>query len=430
MFTPLLVQFNPLVGDLKGNRRRLQAMLREAEGYPLAIVPELALTGYPPRDLLEADGFVERCALELRELAQELGDCGPVIIGARAPAERPPGVFNAAWLLSSGEARVVATKQLLPAYDVFDEPRHFVAGEPMPMLDLLGLRIGVTICEDLWLGAEVGEQGRYGVSPAARLAANCDLLINLSASPYRRGRALERLEQAAALARRSVCTLAMVNAVGGNDELIFDGHSLVTDGHNHLGLPGFVECAKIPGTWSLKDDLFDQDRQALVMGLRDYVHKCGADRVVLGISGGIDSALVAALAVDALGATGKLIIGGKSMGGRVASMVGDELYASGKIAGLLCLGYPFHPPEKPDQLRTAHLADLKVPTLIVQGTRDPFGTMDEVSSYSLSKMIEILWLEDGDHDLKPRKSVSGYSAADHLKTLGEAAASWAQKITS
>jgi len=302
VFTPLLVQFNPLVGDLKGNRRRLQAMLREAKGYPLAIVPELALTGYPPRDLLEVDGFVERCVLELRELAQELSDCGPVIIGAPAPTERPPGVFNAAWLLSSGEARVVATKQLLPAYDVFDEPRHFVAGEPMPVLNILGLRIGVTICEDLWLGAEVGEQGRYGVSPAAQLAAECDLLINLSASPYRRGRAVERLEQAAALARRSGCTLAMVNAVGGNDELIFDGHSLVTDGHNHLGLPGFVECAKIPGAWSLKDDLFDQDRQALVMGLGDYVRKCGADRVVLGISGGIDSALVAALAVDALGA--------------------------------------------------------------------------------------------------------------------------------
>lgn len=135
-------------------------------------------------------------------------------------------------------------------------------------------------------------------------------------------------------------------------------------------------------------------------------------------------------AVDALGAKGSLIIGGKSMGGRVASMVGDELYGSRKIAGLLCLGYPFHPPAKPDQLRTEHLADLKVPTLIVQGTRDPFGTRDEVSSYPLSKKIEILWLEDGDHDLKPRKSVSGYSAADHLKTLGEAVASWAERIAS
>lgn len=135
-------------------------------------------------------------------------------------------------------------------------------------------------------------------------------------------------------------------------------------------------------------------------------------------------------AIDTLGGKGKLIIGGKSMGGRVAGMVGDKLYASGRIEGLLCLGYPFHPPGKPDQLRTEHLADLNVPALIVQGTRDPFGTREEVSSYSLSKKIEILWLEDGDHDLKPRKSVSGYSAADHLKTLGEAVTSWADRIVS
>lgn len=134
-------------------------------------------------------------------------------------------------------------------------------------------------------------------------------------------------------------------------------------------------------------------------------------------------------AVDALDRRGPLIIGGKSMGGRVASMIGDELYASRRIAGLLCLGYPFHPPGKPDQLRTQHLAELRIPTLIVQGTRDLFGTKEEVSAYSLSKEIEILWLEDGDHDLKPRKGVSGYSAADHLKTLGEAVSSWAEKIT-
>ncbi len=133
-------------------------------------------------------------------------------------------------------------------------------------------------------------------------------------------------------------------------------------------------------------------------------------------------------AVDALERSGPLIIGGKSMGGRVASMVGDELYASGRIAGLLCLGYPFHPLGKPDQLRTEHLADLQVSTLIAQGTRDPFGSREEVSAYSLSKKIEILWLEDGDHDLKPRKSISGYSAADHLKTLGKAVASWAERI--
>jgi predicted alpha/beta-hydrolase family hydrolase len=134
-------------------------------------------------------------------------------------------------------------------------------------------------------------------------------------------------------------------------------------------------------------------------------------------------------AVDALKAKGPLVIGGKSMGGRVASLVADELHASGKIAGLLCVGYPFHPVGKPEQLRTAHLAGLKTPALIAQGTRDPFGTREEVAGYTLSKRIEVLWLEDGDHDLKPRKAVSGFSAADHLTTLGQAVASWVGRLT-
>lgn len=129
-------------------------------------------------------------------------------------------------------------------------------------------------------------------------------------------------------------------------------------------------------------------------------------------------------AIAALGATTPLIIGGKSMGGRVASMIADEMFEAGTIAGLLCLGYPFHPPAKPEQLRTAHLADLQTPTLICQGTRDEFGTRDEVAGYALSDRIQFLWLEDGDHDLKPRKSVSGFSAADHLKAVGNAVSNW------
>jgi predicted alpha/beta-hydrolase family hydrolase len=133
-------------------------------------------------------------------------------------------------------------------------------------------------------------------------------------------------------------------------------------------------------------------------------------------------------AVEALKAKGPLIIGGKSMGGRVASMVCDDLLAKGKVAGLLCLGYPFHPIGKPEQLRTAHLADLKTPALIVQGTRDPFGTPEEVGTYKLSTKIEILWLEDGDHDLKPRKAASGFSAADHLATMAKAVDAWAEKV--
>ncbi|MBB6465348.1 hypothetical protein HNQ96_001195 [Aminobacter lissarensis] len=134
-------------------------------------------------------------------------------------------------------------------------------------------------------------------------------------------------------------------------------------------------------------------------------------------------------AVAQLDAKGPLIIGGKSMGGRVASMIADELYASGTIVGLLCLGYPFHPPAKPTQLRTKHLAALRTPTLIVQGTRDEFGTVEEVPNYELSDRIEVLWLEDGDHDLKPRKSISGFSAAAHLKTLGDAVAAWSARLT-
>jgi predicted alpha/beta-hydrolase family hydrolase len=134
-------------------------------------------------------------------------------------------------------------------------------------------------------------------------------------------------------------------------------------------------------------------------------------------------------AIDALAAKGPLIIGGKSMGGRVASMAADELHASGRIAGLLCLGYPFHPIGKPQQLRTAHLLDMKTPTLIAQGTRDLFGTREEVTAYSLSSAIEILWLEDGDHDLKPRKAISGFSVADHLKTLSNRVSAWANHLT-
>ncbi|WP_064695581.1 alpha/beta hydrolase family protein [Rhizobium aegyptiacum] len=133
-------------------------------------------------------------------------------------------------------------------------------------------------------------------------------------------------------------------------------------------------------------------------------------------------------AIAALEVSGPLIIGGKSMGGRVASMVADRLYDRGKIAGLLCLGYPFHPPGQSDKLRTGHLAGLRTPTLICQGTRDEFGTRDEVPGYDLSDSIEILWLEDGDHDLKPRKKISGFSAANHLATMAETAKAWAERL--
>ncbi|MGO6755891.1 alpha/beta hydrolase (plasmid) [Rhizobium ruizarguesonis] len=134
-------------------------------------------------------------------------------------------------------------------------------------------------------------------------------------------------------------------------------------------------------------------------------------------------------AIAELGASGPLIIGGKSMGGRVASMIADDLHRRGKIAGLLCLGYPFHPPDQPGKLRTGHLRGLTTPALICQGTRDEFGTRDEVPGYDLSDMIEIIWLEDGDHDLKPRKTISGFSSADHLSMMAKAAKAWAERLS-
>ena len=134
-------------------------------------------------------------------------------------------------------------------------------------------------------------------------------------------------------------------------------------------------------------------------------------------------------AVDDLGPTnGPLIIGGKSMGGRVACLVADELFQANRIAGLLCIGYPFHPPDRPQQLRTAHLVDLRTPTLICQGTRDEFGNRYEVGEYGLSDEIELFWLEDGDHDLKPRKAISGFTTAGHLQSLSEGVVDWVRRI--
>ncbi|KRE05060.1 alpha/beta hydrolase [Bosea sp. Root381] len=133
-------------------------------------------------------------------------------------------------------------------------------------------------------------------------------------------------------------------------------------------------------------------------------------------------------AIGSLEEKGPLVIGGKSMGGRVASMVADECLAAGNICGLLCLGYPFHPPAKPEQLRTGHLTTLRTPALIAQGTRDQFGTREEVSTYELSPVIEFLWLDDGDHDLKPRKTISGFTADDHLATLADAVSTWTARL--
>jgi NAD+ synthase (glutamine-hydrolysing) len=301
---PILVQFNPRVGDLVGNCRRILEQLGKRAPFSLAVLPELALCGYPPRDLLLRRGFVASCAQELQQMAQKTRDLGPVLIGAPAVADGAgTGLSNALWLLDGGDATVVHRKVLLPSYDVFDEGRYFTPGEELSVITLGGLRFGLTLCEDLWGGREVGQGRLYPADLLSPLSGRVDALINASASPYHRGKPAQRRSLAALAAESLEVPVHVVNQVGGNDELIFDGDSFsVTPDGAVSALPSFVEAVGAPcDDLSLLDGLA-ADHQALVLGLRDYVEKCGFERVVLGVSGGIDSALVALLAVQALGA--------------------------------------------------------------------------------------------------------------------------------
>lgn len=312
---PLLVQTNPIVGDLNGNAAAITRALEAHGDFTLAILPELALTGYPPRDLLDQQGFVERSIALTHGLAKRFANAGAILIGA--PALRDGGLTNSAWLLEGGVARVVHDKILLPVYDVFDERRHFHGGERASVVSIGGKSVAVTICEDLWAGEDLDEPKAYGDHPALNLAGRCDLVVNLSASPYSRAKPSRRRRLLTKMANRLETPIAMVNQVGANDELIFDGGSLIVhpDGRTRL-LPSFVPASgygDAPG-----DELPDllQDRQALILGLRDYMHKSGLGAVVLGVSGGIDSALVAEIAVAALGSEQVL---GLSMPSRYSS---------------------------------------------------------------------------------------------------------------
>jgi NAD+ synthase (glutamine-hydrolysing) len=301
---PNLVQFNPRVGDLVGNRQRMVERLADQAPFSLAVLPELALCGYPPRDLLLRRGFVAACIRQVNQMAREVAAFGPVLIGAPAPAEaRGSGLSNALWLLDEGRARVVHRKVLLPAYDVFDERRYFTPGEQVSVIALGDLRLGLTLCEDLWGGREVGQERLYPADLLARLKGSVDLVINASASPYQRGKPAQRRALAAAAAAQLGVPVHVVNQVGGNDELVFDGDSFWVTPEGGLGAhPSFVEAAGVPSAAPPLAEGLQADRQALVLGLRDYVHKCGFERVVLGVSGGIDSALVTCLAVEAIGA--------------------------------------------------------------------------------------------------------------------------------
>ena len=317
-----LAQINPLVGDLAGNGAQLLAACQAAatQGADLVVAPELALWGYPPRDLLLRPALRQRQGEVLDRLAAELPNGLALLLGVSETAGdgQQPDLFNSAALVERCGWRIVARKRLLPSYDVFDERRYFRPADEPCLLELerdgRHWRLGLTICEDLWVEEELHPQRLLGADPVADLQQlQPDLLINLSASPFGDGKAQLRRELAAAAARRLHCPVVYVNQVGGNDELVFDGGSFVAAAN------GSVQCQLAFATTDLR--IWDATTPAsggcdgaaalpapnelllrtLVLGVRDYAHKCGFRKALLGLSGGIDSALVAVIAAAALG---------------------------------------------------------------------------------------------------------------------------------
>jgi len=330
-----LAQINPLVGDLLGNADRIHAALDATQvdgkvGADLLVTPELSLWGYPPRDLLFSSAHLEQQQQALDGLQQRLHAAQldvALLVGVAevAPDQQHPRLYNAMALVQAGGWRVVARKQLLPSYDVFDETRYFRASDSPSTISLRvnhhDWHLGLTICEDLWVDQELQERRLVGPDPiAALMPERIDALINCSASPFSRGKATLRRELAARAAGRLQCPVVYVNQVGGNDELIFDGASFVmAPGKSTplLQLPDFcvstaVWTAQLPASPSEQTPHphhqgQDQDAglealfRALVTGVKDYAIKCGFKKALLGLSGGIDSALVAVIAAAALG---------------------------------------------------------------------------------------------------------------------------------
>jgi NAD+ synthetase len=310
-----IAQINSVVGDFPGNAKRLLGAYRECldGGAELVITPEMSLVGYPPRDLVFKSQFVPKCLQALDYLSGEISQV-PMLVGYvdRTHTGRPGKPFrNAAAWLENGEIRHRIWKTLLPTYDVFDERRYFEPGESCEPIEWNGQRIGVTICEDIWT-EDYLQRPLYDRDPVEELRAKgVDVILNLSASPFHLGKALQRRAMIGGISREAKVPVIYCNAVGANDQLVFDGHSLMAapNGRIVAQAAGFEEqCLVVEtGTRSTEDvPLADDDEcstlyRALVLGLRDYVTKCGFNSVCLGLSGGIDSALTAAIAVDALG---------------------------------------------------------------------------------------------------------------------------------
>jgi NAD+ synthase/NAD+ synthase (glutamine-hydrolysing) len=309
-----LGQINTVVGDFSGNSAKIIEYARRARGggVDLILFPELSVCGYPPRDLVERPWFVESNRETAETIAKETRGIA-VICGLVTPANSSTGksVLNSAALLRDGKISFVQSKRLLPTYDVFDEMRNFAPADHQQLMTLESSPVALTICEDAWNDKHFWDRRLYGVDPVEDLIrAGGKILLNISASPfYLRKRELRR-DMLASIAKNYRVPVAMVNQIGGNDSLVFDGSSLVIgpDGEVIAQAKSFEEDLICFDTESLTGDIRVRDEgiessayAALVLGTRDYVHKCGFQKVVLGLSGGIDSALTACIAVDALG---------------------------------------------------------------------------------------------------------------------------------
>lgn len=309
-----IAQINSVVGDFPGNAKRLIAAYHECvdQGAELVITPELSLVGYPPRDLVFKSNFVPKCLQALDYLAGEIREI-PLLVGyVDHHHPRQPGkpFRNAAAWLENGAIRHRVWKTLLPTYDVFDERRYFEPAESNEPIKWKGKRIGITICEDIWT-EDYLEIPFYDRNPVDELAGKgIDLILNLSASPYHLGKPAQRRSMIGAIARSTKVPVVYCNAIGGHDQLVFDGHSLVigSNGRTITQFAGFEEsCRTIdPFLTTENDDAAEeadasQLYRALVLGLRDYAQKSGFTSACLGLSGGIDSALTAVIAADALG---------------------------------------------------------------------------------------------------------------------------------
>jgi NAD+ synthase (glutamine-hydrolysing) len=311
-----LLQFNPTIGDLAGNAKLIAEGVRKAQeqGTDLAVTPELALLGYPPRDLLLKDSFIRDSWEVLRRLAEDLYQAPPVLVGLAEPNKEGVGrpLYNVAALLQNGRVEQCFRKTLLPTYDVFDEDRYFEPAPGNQVLELKGLRLGICICEDVWNDSDFWQRRRYHTDPIEDLArAGAQVLINLSASPFTAGKQQLRERLLGSLARKHHVPLLYVNQVGGNDDLIFDGRSTAFDAEGNLvaraasfaGDTITVDLSDPRGTISSDDFVPEAEIwSALVLGVRDYTRKCRFQKTLLGLSGGIDSAITAAIAAEALGA--------------------------------------------------------------------------------------------------------------------------------